>query len=147
MADHNPAGVTLFDPAEHLETEEDIAEFLNASAEMGDPKVLLNALGVVARARGMADLAKKAGLGRESLYKAFAPGAHPRYDTVYRVAAALGVTFRFSPASAPGAAPIEGPATPARAPRKRATRSVHRERRAAAANREATDKSQRRSGR
>ena len=147
MADHNPAGVTPFDPAEHLKTEEDIAEFLNASAEMGDPKVLLNALGVVARARGMADLAKKAGLGRESLYKAFAPGAQPRYDTVYRVAAALGVNFRFSPAAASEAAPIEEPTTAGPAPRKRAPRSVHRERRATAANREATDKPQRRSGR
>jgi probable addiction module antidote protein len=147
MANDNPAGVTPFDPAEHLKTEEDIAEFLNASADMGDPKVLLNALGVVARARGMADLAKKAGLGRESLYKAFAPGAQPRYDTVYRVAAALGVNFRFSPSAAAVAAPIEDLTTLQPATRKRATRSVHRERRATAANREATDKAQRRSGR
>ena len=74
-----------FDAAEYLTDEESIANFLNASAQMGDPAVLLNALGTVARARSMTKLADDSGLGRESLYKALKPGAQPRYDTVMKV--------------------------------------------------------------
>jgi len=84
-----------FDAAEYLTDEESIANFLNASAQMGDPAVLLNALGTVARARSMTKLADDSGLGRESLYKALKPGAQPRYDTVMKVLDALGVTMVF----------------------------------------------------
>ena len=63
--------------------------------------MLLNALATVARARSMTQLASDAGLGRESLYKALAPGAKPRYDTVMRLLNALGVGFKFQPTSAP----------------------------------------------
>ena len=63
-----------------------------------DPDLLLLALGDVARARGMAQVAKDAGLGRESLYKALAPGAKPRFDTVLKVARALGVKLTAQPA-------------------------------------------------
>jgi probable addiction module antidote protein len=87
--------VVPFDPAEYLNDEEAIAEFLNASAEIGDPAVLLSAIAVAAKARSMTDLADKAGLGRESLYKALAPGAHPRYETVIKLITAMGVTVRF----------------------------------------------------
>jgi probable addiction module antidote protein len=66
---------------------------MNAVLETGDTDLLLLALGDVARARGMAQVAKDAGLGRESLYKALAPGAKPRFDTVVKVARALGVRF------------------------------------------------------
>ena len=96
MRDDNSLGLKPFDAAEYLTDEQTIAEYLNAAAEMADPAVLLDAFAAVGRARGMAELAKKAGLGRESLYKALAPGAHPRYDTIFRVAQALGVNFHFS---------------------------------------------------
>ena len=63
-----------------------IAEYVTAVLEADDPDLLLLALGDIARARGMAQVAKDAGLGRESLYKALAPGAKPRFDTVLKVA-------------------------------------------------------------
>lgn len=90
-----------FDAAEYLTDEESIADFLNASAEMGDPAVLLNALGTVARARSMTKLADDSGLGRESLYKALKPGAQPRYDTVMKVLGALGVKMVFAAQAKP----------------------------------------------
>lgn len=80
-----------FDAARYLTDDAAIAEYLNAVLETDDPDLLLLALGDVARARGMAQVAKDAGLGRESLYKALTPGAKPRFDTVLKVARALGV--------------------------------------------------------
>lgn len=80
-----------FDAARYLTDDEAIGEYINAVLETGEPDLLLLALGDVARARGMAQVAKDAGLGRESLYKALAPGAKPRFDTVLKVARALGV--------------------------------------------------------
>ena len=80
-----------FDAARYLTDDAAIAEYMTAVLETGDPDLLLLALGDVARARGMAQVAKDAGLGRESLYKALAPGAKPRFDTVLKVARALGV--------------------------------------------------------
>ncbi|ALF88012.1 Hypothetical protein RRSL_02154 [Ralstonia solanacearum UW551] len=73
-----------FDAAAYLDSEETIAEFLAAAMEDPNPDVFLAALGAVARARGMAKVAADAGLGRESLYKAISPGAHPRYETVQK---------------------------------------------------------------
>lgn len=95
MTKTDSLGLTPFDAAHYLSDEEAIAEFLNASIELDDPAVLLNALATVARARSMTQLANDAGLGRESLYKALAPGAKPRYDTVMRLFNALGVGFKF----------------------------------------------------
>ncbi|NCB57664.1 MAG: putative addiction module antidote protein [Gammaproteobacteria bacterium] len=85
--------VTLssFDAADYLDSEEAIAEYLNAILEEDDPALFLTALGDVAKARGMSQIAVQTGLGRESLYKTFAPGAHPRYETVIKVLKALGV--------------------------------------------------------
>ncbi|SRR5258708_4787421 len=80
-----------FDAARYLNDDAAIAEYMAAVLETGDPDLLLLALGDVARARGMAQVAKDSGLGRESLYKALAPGAKPRFDTVLKVARALGV--------------------------------------------------------
>lgn len=80
-----------FDAARYLDNDAAIAEYMTAVLELDDPDLLLLALGDVARARGMASVAKAAGLGRESLYKALAPGAKPRFDTVLKVARALGV--------------------------------------------------------
>jgi probable addiction module antidote protein len=80
-----------FDAARYLTDDAAIAEYITAVLEADDPDLLLLALGDVARARGMAQVAKDSGLGRESLYKALAPGAKPRFDTVLKVARALGV--------------------------------------------------------
>ncbi len=80
-----------FDAARYLTDDAAVAEYMNAVLESDDPNLLLLALGDIARARGMAQIAKETGLGRESLYKALAPGAKPRFDTVVKVARALGV--------------------------------------------------------
>jgi probable addiction module antidote protein len=82
-----------FDAAAYLDNDEVIAEYLTAAAEDPNPDVFLAALGDVAKARGMAQIAKDAGLGRESLYKALSTGAHPRYETIHAVLRALGVKF------------------------------------------------------
>jgi probable addiction module antidote protein len=86
-----------FDAAKYLTDDEVVAEYMNAVLETEDFDLLLLALGDVARARGMAQVAKDAGLGRESLYKALAPGAKPRFDTVLKVARALGVRLTAHP--------------------------------------------------
>lgn len=86
-----------FDAARYLNDEASVAEYVNAALETGDADLLLMALGDVARARGMAQVAKDTGLGRESLYKALAPGAKPRFDTVLKVARALGVKLTARP--------------------------------------------------
>ena len=88
-----PLKLVAFDAAEYLNDDEAIAEYVTAVLETEDPGLLLLALGDVARAKGMAQVARDAGLGRESLYKALAPGAKPRFETVMRVAKALGVKF------------------------------------------------------
>ena len=82
-----------FDAAEYLNNDEAIAEYLTATLEDDNPDVFLAALGDVAKARGMAQIAKAAALGRESLYKALSEGAHPRYETINAVLHALGVKF------------------------------------------------------
>lgn len=86
-----------FDAARYLNDDAAIAEYMTAVLETEDPDLLLLALSDVARARGMAQVAKDAGLGRESLYKALAPGAKPRFDTVIKVARALGVRLTAHP--------------------------------------------------
>lgn len=86
-----------FDVAKYLTDDEAVAEYMNAVLEAEDPDLLLLALGDVARARGMAQVAKDSGLGRESLYKALTPGAKPRFDTVMKVARALGVRLTAHP--------------------------------------------------
>lgn len=83
--------VTAFDAAEYLDTDEGVAAFLEDAIESGDQRVFQEALSIAARARGMAEVAKLAGLGRESLYKALRPDANPKFDTVQRVMNALGV--------------------------------------------------------
>ena len=88
-----PLELVPFDAARYLESDEAIAEYMTAVLEADDPELLLLALGDIARARGMAQVARDAGLGRESLYKALAPGAKPRFETVMKVARALGVKF------------------------------------------------------
>ena len=82
-----------FDAARYLTDDAAIAEYIDAALEEDDLDLLLLALSDVARARGMASVAKETGLGRESLYKTLAPGAKPRFDTIVKVARALGVRF------------------------------------------------------
>ena len=84
---------TPFDAADYLDNEEMIAAYLTAALEDENPDMFLVAVKDVARARGMTQLAKDTGLGRESLYKALAPGAKPRYDTLLKVLRALGVSL------------------------------------------------------
>jgi probable addiction module antidote protein len=81
------------DIAGYLDNDEVIAEYLTAAAEDSNPDVFVAALGDVAKARGMAQIAKAAGLGQESLYKALTKGAHPRFETINAVLHALGVKF------------------------------------------------------
>ncbi len=78
-----------FDISDYLDNDEVIAEFLTAAAQDDNPDVLLAALCHVAKAKGMTQVAKDAGLGRESLYKALSPGAHPRFETINAVLRAL----------------------------------------------------------
>jgi probable addiction module antidote protein len=80
-----------FDPSAYLDNDEVIAEYLSAALEDGNPDVFLSAIGNVAKARGMSAIAENTGLGRESLYKALAPGAKPRYDTVLKLLHSFGV--------------------------------------------------------
>ena len=89
-----------FDAAAYLDNDSVIAEYLSAAIEDSNPDVFVAALGDVAKARGMAHIAKEAGLGRESLYKALSAGAHPRFETVNAVLHALGVKFAVVPSDA-----------------------------------------------
>lgn len=97
-ATKKPTRMLPFDAARYLADDAAIAEYMTAVLETDDSDLLLLALGDVARARGMTQVAKDAGLGRESLYKALAPGAKPRFDTVLKVARALGVRLSAHPA-------------------------------------------------
>ena len=85
-----------FDASEYLDSEEMIAEYLSAAIEEG-PHVFLLALGDIAKAVGMAEVAQRTGLGRESLYKSLAPGSKPRYETVWKLIQAFGLKLKFEP--------------------------------------------------
>ena len=80
-----------FDPARHLETEEDILYYLEAAMEGNDAKHIASALGDVARSKGMTDIAKKAGLGRQALYSALSETGNPTLETLTAVLDALGL--------------------------------------------------------
>ena len=80
-----------------LQDDESIVEYLTLVMEDGDPALLAATLGDIARARGMTQIAKDAGIGREALYKALRPDASPRFDTVARVCKALGVKLVAQP--------------------------------------------------
>lgn len=109
MSQKNPkidiASLPEFDMAEYLPDEQAIAEYLTIVLEENDPGELAHALGTIARARGMTEVAKASGLTREALYKALRPNSHPRFDTISRVCAAFGVRLvaqvaQVAPASA-----------------------------------------------
>ena len=80
-----------WDSAAHLETEEDIAAYLDAVLEEGDPALVAHAIGIVARARGMSEIAKASGLTRPSLYKSLSSDGKPEFETIMKVLKALGL--------------------------------------------------------
>lgn len=80
-----------YETARYLDSEEMITEYLAACLEDANPDIFLAALGEVAKARGVAQLAKDTGLSRESLYKTFSPGTKPRFETILKITNALGV--------------------------------------------------------
>ena len=88
-----------WDPAEHLGTREDCAAYLEAALEDGDTAVISAALGDIARSKGMTQIARDTGLGRESLYKSLSEGGNPELATVLKVVKALGLRLHASPAS------------------------------------------------
>ena len=92
-----PLKLVAFDAARYLDDDNAIAEYMSVVLETDDQDLFLLAFSDVARAKGMAQVAKDAGLGRESLYKALAPGAKPRFETIVKVARALGVKFTAQP--------------------------------------------------
>jgi probable addiction module antidote protein len=83
--------VLPFDPAEHLETEEDILYYLEAAMEGHDPKHIARALGDVARSKGMTEIARKSGVGRQALYAALSENGNPTLETLTAVLGALGL--------------------------------------------------------
>ena len=90
----------LWDVVEHLETEEDMAAYLDAALEDGDMAVVMAALGDIARAKGMTQIAQESGLGRESLYKALSANGNPEFATVLKVVRALGLQLHAQTAGA-----------------------------------------------
>ena len=86
-----------FDAAPYLDSEKAVAAYLTDILQANDPALLAAALGDIARARGMSEIAKASGITREALYKALRPDAQPRFDTINRVCAALGVRLVAQP--------------------------------------------------
>jgi len=93
--------LTRYDTAEHLKTEEDIQAYLGAVLEEGgdDPAYIIHALGIIARAKNMSQLARDTGLSREGLYKALSEEGNPTFSTVTKIAKALGLEIKFQPAA------------------------------------------------
>jgi probable addiction module antidote protein len=95
----SPLKTQSFDPAEYLDTPEAMAAYMTDALETGDPAFVADALGVIARARGMTEVAREAGVSRESLYRALSADGNPEFGTVMRVAQALGLRLAVTPAS------------------------------------------------
>jgi probable addiction module antidote protein len=83
-----------WDPARYLKTEKDCREYLDVALEDGDPALIAAVLGDIAKAKGMAGVARKAGLGRESLYKALSQHGDPKFDTIMKVMNAVGIKLK-----------------------------------------------------
>ncbi|MCK5681089.1 putative addiction module antidote protein [bacterium] len=81
---------TPYNPFDYLETQEEINEYLNDAFQDDDPRLFIIALGYLAKKKGMTKVAKKAGLNRESLYKALSQNGHPQFSTISKVTKALG---------------------------------------------------------
>jgi probable addiction module antidote protein len=89
----SPVKTRTFDPAAYLDNPDSIAAYMTDALETGDPAFVADALGVIARARGMSEVAREAGVSRESLYRALSADGNPEFGTVMRVAQALGLRF------------------------------------------------------
>lgn len=100
-----PLKTTRWDAAEHLKTDEDMAAYLGAALEDGEPVLITHALGAIARAKGMTQLARDTGLGRESLYKALSDEGNPEFATVMKVVRALGLRLHAEPIGQTAAPP------------------------------------------
>lgn len=87
---------TKWDVVDYLKTDEDMAEYLEAAIEDGHPAIIAAAIGNIARAKGMSKIARKAGLARESLYKALSPDGNPEFATILKVVRALGLRLHAS---------------------------------------------------
>ena len=96
-----PLETTPFDPAEYLDNDEAVAGYLTDALETGDAAFIADALGIVARAKGMKQIADDAGLSRESLYRALSDKGNPEFGTVLKVIAALGLRLTASPTHHP----------------------------------------------
>ena len=96
MGKHDELELAPFDASDYLDNEATIAEYLSAALENPDPDAFLTAVRDVAKARGIANVAARAGLGRESMYKTLSPGAKPRFETIRRLLAALDVRIDVS---------------------------------------------------
>lgn len=92
----NPTELKTFDMAHELKTDEDIATYIALAMEDSDPSELAYALGVVARAKGMTQIARDSGITREALYHALSSGRSPRFETVNKVCRALGLKLSVS---------------------------------------------------
>jgi probable addiction module antidote protein len=86
-----------YDPADYLKSEQSVVAYLNHFLEEGDPGMIAEALGVAARARGMTEVAKDAGMAREALYKALRPESSPRFETILKVLKAFGIKLVAQP--------------------------------------------------
>ncbi|MBY4596076.1 addiction module antidote protein [Ottowia caeni] len=95
----NIAELPEFDMAEHLDSDQAIAEYLTIVLEENDPAELTAALGTIARARGMTEVARSSGLTREALYKALRPTSQPRFDTIMKVLSSMGLKLSVQPVS------------------------------------------------
>lgn len=91
---------TRYDTAEYLKTDEDVAAYFDAVLEENDPQLIIHALGVIARAKGMSQIARDTGLCRESLYRALSNAGNPEFLTVLKVIRALGLQLHASLLSA-----------------------------------------------
>ncbi len=90
--------VSTWDVSEYLNSEEEIAAYLNAVVEEDDPALLQAAIGDVAKARGMSEIARTAGVGRESLYKSLSTDGNPSFGTISKVLGCLGLKVKLVPA-------------------------------------------------
>ncbi len=92
--DNQTVETRIWDVAEHLETDEDMAAYLDAALEDGDPALIAAVLGDIARAKGMSQIAREAGVGRESLYKALSINGNPEFATILKVISGLRLRLR-----------------------------------------------------
>jgi len=91
-----PVKVTVWDPAEYLESEEEITVYLNDAFSTNDTQLIITAIGDVARARGMKKIAEDADCGRESLYKSLSKDGNPTFNTILKVMSSLGYVLKLS---------------------------------------------------